>query len=157
MTNCNGFASLSIDERRGFCKAQRLCFACLRHGHSSRDCQRRMQCATCNRMHPTILHDDNYRSSAYSTQYTPQPASYAKTNTFHSQPVQQGFINDVSRHLQYQRLNNANNAPSTTLTSRQQPQQTKAAICHTINASQVFLSQHISSIIVPVYLKHSQK
>ena len=152
MTNCNGFASLSIDERRGFCKAQRLCFACLRHGHSSRDCQRRMQCSTCDRMHPTILHDDNYRPGAYTTRSTMQSASYATTNTSHSQPVQQGFINDISRHLQQQR---PNNAPSTNSTSRQ-PQQAQAATSHTMNASQVFLSQHVSSMIVPVYLKHSQ-
>ena len=41
MTACPGFSSLCIDDRRSFCKDQRLCFGCLRHGHSSRDCRKK--------------------------------------------------------------------------------------------------------------------
>ena len=46
MTVCEGFLSLSVINRREFCKSQRLCFGCLRHGHSNRDCPKRMQCNT---------------------------------------------------------------------------------------------------------------
>ena len=71
LSDCHGFISLSLDERRNFCKSQRLCFGCLRHGHSNRDCRKRMQCATCNRHHPTVLHDDNWQAKRNYSQVTP--------------------------------------------------------------------------------------
>ena len=65
MTNCKGFLSLSMNDRRQFCYSQRLCFGCLRHGHSNRDCLKRMQCSTCSGQHPTVLLDDNRQQSNY--------------------------------------------------------------------------------------------
>ena len=62
MTNCSGFLSLSPSARRDFCKSENLCFGCLRHGHSSKYCRRRLRCATCNRNHPTVLHDDSWQT-----------------------------------------------------------------------------------------------
>ena len=50
LSDCHGFISLSRDERRNFCKSQRLCFGCLCHGHANTDCRKRMPCATCNWM-----------------------------------------------------------------------------------------------------------
>ena len=49
LSNCKSFTSLPLNDRREFCKTQRLCFGCLRHGHSNRDCRNRMRCETCNR------------------------------------------------------------------------------------------------------------
>ena len=66
MTNCKGFLSLSLNDRRQFCYSQRLCFGCLRHGHSNRDYQKRMQCSTCSGQHPTVLHDDNRQQRNFS-------------------------------------------------------------------------------------------
>ena len=40
-------------------------------------------------------------------------------------------------------------------TPRSTPQQSKIATSHTMNSSQIFLSQHVSSMIVPVYLTHA--
>ena len=62
LSNCQSFTSLTLNDRREFCKTQRLCFGCLRHGHSNRDCRNRMRCETCNRQHPTVLHDDNWQT-----------------------------------------------------------------------------------------------
>ena len=66
MTNCSGFLSLSPSARRDFCKSENLCFGCLRHGHSSKYCRRRLRCATCNRNHPTVLHDDSWQTRNFS-------------------------------------------------------------------------------------------
>ena len=68
MTNCQGFLALSPMDRRSFCHSEKLCFGCLRHGHSSRDCQRRLRCETCGRQHPTVLHDESYLSRQQSHQ-----------------------------------------------------------------------------------------
>ena len=81
MTHCEGFLSLSLDDKRSFVRTQRLCFGCLRRGHSNRDCQKRMRCSTCNRQHPTILHDDNFQPGAYSSQ-SGNPRSLCTDSTF---------------------------------------------------------------------------
>ena len=43
LTKCNTFLALSPDDKHNFIRSKRLCFGCLRHGHSNRDCQRRMR------------------------------------------------------------------------------------------------------------------
>ena len=39
-----------------FLKKNGFCFGCLKVGHMSRNCMKRMTCQTCNFKHPTILH-----------------------------------------------------------------------------------------------------
>ena len=48
----------SLDKRAQFIKTSGLCFACLKVGHTSRDCNQRLICKNHNRKHPTVLHDD---------------------------------------------------------------------------------------------------
>lgn len=48
-------------ERRNFVKEKKLCYGCLKPGHSAKDCRHRHFCDTCKGKHPTALHDDNYR------------------------------------------------------------------------------------------------
>ena len=102
-----------------------------------------MKCSICERQHPTILHDDNYKPGAYSSSSTPRQVSSPSTN----QNLQQRVINDVSRHLQQQ---TTTQGPATDRSAH-------ASTSHTMNASQMFLSQHVSSMIVPVYLSHPKE
>lgn len=44
----------SVEEKRKFIHDNKLCFACLRKGHNSRDCRNKPMC----RNHPTSLHED---------------------------------------------------------------------------------------------------
>ena len=69
LSDCHGFISLSLDERRNFCNSQRLCFGCLCHGHSNRYCCKQMQCATCNRHHPTVFTTTTGKQSAITSQF----------------------------------------------------------------------------------------
>ena len=41
-----------------FVQAERLCFGCLKPGHVSKSCNQRSVCDTCNRRHPTCLHEE---------------------------------------------------------------------------------------------------
>ena len=103
MTHCQGFLSLSPADRRAFCQSEMLCFGCLRHGHSSRECQRRLSCATCGRQHPTVLHDDNYLSRQRGFQ-PPQSNSFqrnAATSNYNNRPPQSYF--EASMHASPQR------------------------------------------------------
>ena len=147
MTHCQGFLSLSPTDRRAFCQSERLCFGCLRHGHSSRDCHKRLRCATCNRQHPTVLHDDNYQPRQYSS----QAAQASKSSTPYTQRQPQSYF-EASMPLRFQH----NNQPQSPNSHRAPPQQgQKAATSMNMNVRQLSVSQHISAMIVPVYLSHT--
>ncbi|KAL0163339.1 hypothetical protein M9458_042735, partial [Cirrhinus mrigala] len=47
--------------RKKHVKDNRLCYGCLKQGHSAKDCKRRLTCDTCTKRHPTCLHDETYR------------------------------------------------------------------------------------------------
>lgn len=57
---CPNLMKMSLAERRAYVKENRLCYGCLKQGHSAKDCRRRLKCDTCMRKHPTCLHDDNF-------------------------------------------------------------------------------------------------
>ena len=58
--NCTKFTDTDLEERRTFVQERRLCYGCLRPGHSARDCSHRHTCNSCKGRHPTSLHDSNY-------------------------------------------------------------------------------------------------
>ena len=51
----------SLQERREFLQEKEMCFVCYGGGHRSNGCALRRTCKTCDRRHPTGLHDDNFR------------------------------------------------------------------------------------------------
>ena len=51
------FSKKSLSEKRSFIKGKGLCFGCLRHGHTSKDCRIKKTCKLCKKRHPTSLHD----------------------------------------------------------------------------------------------------
>ena len=55
---CQKMLNKTSSERLEFVKKSGLCFGCLRHGHSSRQCRKRKTCSTCGARHPTLLHMD---------------------------------------------------------------------------------------------------
>lgn len=58
LQKCRKFISEPIAERLKFVQEKRLCFGCLKSGHRSKDCERREKCDTCEKRHPTCLHDN---------------------------------------------------------------------------------------------------
>lgn len=61
---CSTFASLSSDDKMQALRENNVCFSCLKPGHSSRNCRRRVCCeiiveggGKCGRMHHSLLHD----------------------------------------------------------------------------------------------------
>ena len=55
---CQKLKGQPVSERKRFVLENKLCFACLRKGHYSKDCRNRATCALCKRRHPTSLHED---------------------------------------------------------------------------------------------------
>ena len=61
LDDCKEYFKKFLQERREFPKENGLCFACYGGGHKSNGCAQRRTCKTCDRRHPTRLHDDNFR------------------------------------------------------------------------------------------------
>ncbi|KAI3351064.1 hypothetical protein L3Q82_005631 [Scortum barcoo] len=57
---CPKFTKMSLVERRNYVKDKKLCYGCLKPGHSAKDCRHRHFCETCKGKHPTVLHDDDF-------------------------------------------------------------------------------------------------
>lgn len=58
IATCPTFASRTMEDKKAFIHENRLCFGCLRKGHTTKDCKRRHTCSTCSRRHPTCLHEE---------------------------------------------------------------------------------------------------
>ncbi|XP_067295957.1 uncharacterized protein [Pseudorasbora parva] len=60
LDNCFSFLSRPLEERRKCVQEKRLCYGCLKSGHSAKECRCRLTCSVCKRRHPTSLHDENF-------------------------------------------------------------------------------------------------
>lgn len=56
---CMKFTRMPLSDKRKFAQANALCWGCLKWGHMYKECRGRKTCRTCNRRHPTSLHDDS--------------------------------------------------------------------------------------------------
>ena len=57
---CVKFKVETHKNKLNFVKERGLCVGCLRKGHRSSDCKKRLTCATCHKNHPTCLHEERY-------------------------------------------------------------------------------------------------
>jgi len=59
LDDCEEYMNMTVEERRRFVAACRLCFGCYgqaSRNHTVRSCKRRRKCQVCGRAHPTGLH-----------------------------------------------------------------------------------------------------
>ena len=142
MTSCDNFSALSLDEKHNFIRSRRLCFGCLRYGHSNRDCQRRLRCSKCDRQHPTLLHDD--RKQQLNSHVAPLMPPIQS-----DRPARSYF--EASAPVQFQSTNRGVGSSRPSIPPQQGP---KTATSNKVNTTNVPISQHISAMIVPVHLSH---
>ncbi|XP_057714277.1 uncharacterized protein LOC130930379 [Corythoichthys intestinalis] len=59
---CRKLMEKPVKERVTFVQTNKLCFACLRPGHNSKNCESRSVCNVCKDKHPTCLHEDRTKT-----------------------------------------------------------------------------------------------
>ncbi len=71
---CRNITKENLKDRYTFIQKSGLCFACLKGGHSKRDCRGKSICTICGKEHPSILHVDSRRGPVLDS------SSYGKPN-----------------------------------------------------------------------------
>jgi len=64
---CRNITKKPLKERYTFIKSKGLCFSCLKSGHQKSSCQHKLNCATCKRYHPSVLHVEPRQSDSSPT------------------------------------------------------------------------------------------
>ncbi|XP_075942299.1 uncharacterized protein LOC142944945 isoform X2 [Anarhichas minor] len=57
-----------LAERHNYVREKKLCYGCLKSGHSAKDCRHRHFCDNCKGKHPTVLHDYSYGNERSSSE-----------------------------------------------------------------------------------------
>lgn len=58
LTRCDTFKTMTVKERKLFAQQKKLCFNCLREGHSADKCSSQNACLVCKAKHSAFLHFD---------------------------------------------------------------------------------------------------
>ncbi|GAA6067422.1 uncharacterized protein LOC113067232, partial [Tachysurus ichikawai] len=80
--NCPKFTAKSLEEKRKYVRDNKLCYGCMKPGHSARDCRNRLSCDLCRCRHPACLHDENYTRKVNSAPVSNQDTEIT-TSTSH--------------------------------------------------------------------------
>ncbi|KAK2564378.1 hypothetical protein P5673_011803 [Acropora cervicornis] len=69
LDECAEFLKKPLEDRRNFIKEKGLCFGCYSPEHVAKHCRNKRSCKTCNKRHPTSLHDYNWRPERKNAQH----------------------------------------------------------------------------------------
>ena len=96
INECRTFEKLNPDKKSKFVRDSSLCFGCLKGNHISRNCNRRLKCDICSKMHPTVLHSSSPPAvtSSHQREASSRP-SYQREASSHS-----SSLNEVTEYPQ---------------------------------------------------------
>ena len=64
LNECEEFGKKTLPERKDLIREKGLCFGCLKPGHISSKCNDKLTCKTCEKKHPSVLHDPEWKSKS---------------------------------------------------------------------------------------------
>ena len=63
LNECEQFLKKTLAKRKAFVVEKNLCFGCFSDQHIAKNCKERQTCKTCNKRHPTSLHNDDWKKA----------------------------------------------------------------------------------------------
>ncbi|KAF6033314.1 hypothetical protein EB796_008380 [Bugula neritina] len=78
--DCSELTKKPPKERKDFTLKKGLCFSCMNGKHRSNECNRKQTCKICQRMHPTILRDPDWKQSEKPDRQQTQANAPSNTN-----------------------------------------------------------------------------
>lgn len=72
---------MSFDAKSDIVRNNKLCFSCLKPGHVSRTCTKKLSCSECNGKYPTVMHSSSPPSTSRNTSTVPFPDGNAPQPT----------------------------------------------------------------------------
>ena len=107
LDTCPSFQNLNIEDRFNLIRTKNLCFACLKHGHASKDCRGKVPCAVCSsERHHTTLHKC---AVVNATEILSTPSSFENRPTTMVVPVRLKGPNSNNDVLTYALLDTQSN------------------------------------------------
>ena len=70
LNECEEFGKKTLPERKDLIREKGLCFGCLKPGHISSKCNDKLVCKTCEKKHPSALHDPFWKPRSKKRQTT---------------------------------------------------------------------------------------
>ena len=70
LNECEEFGKKTLPERKDLIRKRGLCFGCLKPGHISSKCKDKLVCNTCEKKHPSSLHDPDWKPKSKKHQAT---------------------------------------------------------------------------------------
>nr|XP_046214589.1 uncharacterized protein LOC124041258 isoform X1 [Oncorhynchus gorbuscha] len=92
---CWKFMDKPAAERQKFVQENKLCFGCLRPGHRSKDCDNRNTCDTCQRRHPSCLHEDRSKERLRDRKTEPPRDKGTRAS---SEAISNRVVRDINTH-----------------------------------------------------------
>lgn len=83
-----------VDDRVKYIKSEKLCFDCLKPGHLSKICTKRMTCDICSKRHPTCLHADRSKKELQGQQESKKEQSKEVNNNKERKSLSTQLQND---------------------------------------------------------------
>lgn len=117
------FLGMEVQSRREFVKSNKLCFNCLRIGHSSARCQSKFRCRSCNTRHRSLVHDDSVKTNLNHS-----------ANAFFSNSVNRSQTNEFTPRG----VSITSNLPSTS-----------AQVEYLVNNHSINIARHIPQTLLP--------
>ncbi|CAB4017126.1 hypothetical protein AWC38_SpisGene15343 [Paramuricea clavata] len=72
LNECEEIGKKTLPQRKDLIREKGLCFGCLKPGHISSKCNDKLVCKTCEKKHPSALHDPFWKPKSNKLQTTPK-------------------------------------------------------------------------------------
>ncbi|XP_058456762.1 uncharacterized protein LOC131434133 [Malaya genurostris] len=133
LTSCQEFRNMNTEKRRALALEKRICFNCLRLGHSSKNCETKPNCRTqgCMARHHTFLHLRTRNSDESTTSQKNDTKIKTKNESFNNSK-------DPKKTIEKKDVEETSAASTSSDTSNKQDKETTRTNIHTVRKNKVY-------------------